>query len=446
MEILCDIIVVEIEETDSTHSRSMKQSSIDCDMTSNSSLDLKIWPTATVLPGPAKRALLVNNNASTEVENKVEPNDVKETRAVIIDIGTSSSKIGFAGEPKPSFVVSSTVGKPLRETFQTGDNWKEHFIGNEKVTYSSISQKLVNPLRYGIIVEWDSIEAILEYLFVKEMKIPSEEHAVLMSDPPLSPSTNRAKYAEMMFETFNVPAFQIANQSSLSMYSYGKTSGLVVECGHGMSYAVPIIEGNVKPTLTCSADYAGSDITKYLMQILNGRGYTFNEEHLDIIENLKHKYGYVPFDFNEEICLPQNKYQPVHIFPDGLQITIKKERFICPEALFQPSLIDSTQPSLQSMAMTCINNCDASFKETMVNNILLGGGTTMLPGFFERFQKELNKLSGHQKSCISAWPDRQFCVWRGGSILASLHSFQPLWLHRREYDEHGPSIVYRKCF
>ncbi|XP_069603771.1 actin-like protein 7A [Ranitomeya imitator] len=415
-------------------------------MTSRASLDLKVWPTATVLQGIAKKSLIISNKSSTEVVNKIEQKDVKETRAVIIDIGTRSCKIGYAGEPKPSFVVSSTLGIPLRETSKTGDNWKEHFIGNEKETYSSVSQKLVNPLRHGTVVEWDSVEAILEYLFVKEMKIPSEEHAVLLSDPPLSPSTNREKYAEMMFETFNVPAFQIANQSSLSMYSYGKTSGLVVECGHGMSYAVPIIEGNVQPTFTCSADYAGADITKYLMQILKARGYTFNEEHLDIIENVKHKFCYVSFDFNEEICLPQIKHQPAYKFTDGQEITIKKERFICTEALFQPSLIDSTEPSLQNMTMTCISNCDASFKETMVNNILLGGGTTMLQGFFERFQKELNKLSGHQKSSISAWPDRQFCVWRRGSILASLHSFQPLWLHRSEYDEHGPSIIYRKCF
>ncbi|CAJ0956419.1 unnamed protein product [Ranitomeya imitator] len=70
-----------------------------------------------------------------------------------------------------------------------------------------VSQKLVNPLRHGTVVEWDSVEAILEYLFVKEMKIPSEEHAVLLSDPPLSPSTNREKYAEMMFETFECPSF-----------------------------------------------------------------------------------------------------------------------------------------------------------------------------------------------------------------------------------------------
>ncbi|CAJ0956417.1 unnamed protein product [Ranitomeya imitator] len=93
-----------------------------------------VWPTATILQGIAKKSLIISNKSSTEVVNKIEQKDVKETRAVIIDIGTRSCKIGYAGEPKPSFVVSSTLGIPLRETSKTGDNWKEHFIGNEKET------------------------------------------------------------------------------------------------------------------------------------------------------------------------------------------------------------------------------------------------------------------------------------------------------------------------
>ncbi|XP_075718917.1 actin-like protein 7A [Rhinoderma darwinii] len=413
-------------------------------MTSEAILDEMFWPISTVLPGPAKKALLVNS-ASTEVQSIVRSKDVKKTRAVIIDIGTSTCKIGYVGEPKPSFVVSSTVGKPSIETSKTEDNRKEYFIGKER-DISSISQQLVNPLRHGIIVEWDCIEAILEYLFVKEMKILPEEHAVQLSDPPLSPITNREKYAEMVFETFNIPAFYIAHQSRLSMYSYGKTSGLVVECGHGVSYVVPIIEGKILSNITGRVDYAGADITKYLTQILNGAGHKFQEEQLAIIEDLKNKSCYASLDFNSEVCLPQNKYLAEYKLPDGQLITIGKERFICPEALFQPSLIGSTQPGLQAMAMACINSCDASFKESVLNNILLCGGTTMLEGFPERFQKELNELPGHPKPCVLAWPERLFSVWRGSSILASLNSFQPLWLYKREYDECGPSIIYRECF
>ncbi|XP_069832770.1 actin-like protein 7A [Dendropsophus ebraccatus] len=415
-------------------------------MASRASLDESFLPSATVLPGPAKEALRVGSNTSTNEQSMVRPKVVKDTKAVIIDIGTGSCKIGYAGELKPLFVVSSTVGKPLREAWNTGGNQKQYFIGKQKDMFSDISQKLVNPLRHGVIEDWDCIEAILEYLFVQEMKIQPDEHAVLLSDPPRSPITKREKYTEMMFETFNIPAFHIAHQSTLSMYSYGKTSSLVVESGHGASYVVPIVEGKILPDIIGKVNYAGADVTRFLLSVLNQTRYQFQEEHLAAIEDMKNKYCYVSRDLTEDMRIPKRKYQVEYTLPDGKRITIGKERFMCPEVLFRPSLIESSQPGLHHLTMTCINNCNTSFKKTMLNNILLCGGTTMLEGFPERFQKELDNLLGHQKPCVLACPERKFSVWRGGSILASLDSFQQRWLHRKEYEEHGTFIIYRQSF
>jgi len=47
---------------------------------------------------------------------------------------------------------------------------------------------------------------------------------------------------------------------------------------------------------------------------------------------------------------------------------------------------------------------------------------------------------------IIAPPERKYSVWIGGSILASLSTFQQMWISKQEYDEAGPSIVHRKCF
>lgn len=47
---------------------------------------------------------------------------------------------------------------------------------------------------------------------------------------------------------------------------------------------------------------------------------------------------------------------------------------------------------------------------------------------------------------IVAPPERKYSVWIGGSILASLSTFQQMWISKAEYDEAGPSIVHRKCF
>ena len=74
-------------------------------------------------------------------------------------------------------------------------------------------------------------------------------------------------------------------------------------------------------------------------------------------------------------------------------------------------------------------------------------GTTMYPGIADRMQKEITSLApSTMKIKIIAPPERKYSVWIGGSILASLSTFQQMWISKQEYDESGPSIVYRKCF
>ncbi len=78
---------------------------------------------------------------------------------------------------------------------------------------------------------------------------------------------------------------------------------------------------------------------------------------------------------------------------------------------------------------------------------MLSGGTTMFPGIGDRMQKELVALApSTMKIQIIAPPERKYEVWTGGSILASLPTFQQTWISKEEYDEFGASIVHRKCF
>ncbi|XP_049640637.1 actin-like protein 7A [Suncus etruscus] len=401
--------------------------------------------TASLKDGPAKRAVWVrhNNSEPEGSTNTTGPKDnkTKVTTAVVVDLGTGYCKCGFAGLPTPTHKISSTVGKPYMETAKTGDNRKETFVGQELIQ-PELRLKLVNPLRHGIIVDWDTVQDIWEYLFHQEMKIAPEEHAVLVSDPPLSPHTNREKYAEMLFETFHTPAMHIAYQSRLSMYSYGRTSGLVVEVGHGVSYVVPIYEGYPLPSITGRLDYAGADLTSYLMCLLNNAGKHFTEDNIGIVEDIKEKCCFVALDPNEEKNVPLIQY----ILPDGQKIYLGQERFLCSEMFFKPSLIKSMQLGLHTQTISCLNKCDVALKRDLMGNILLCGGSTMLNGFPNRLQKELSNMCPNDTPKVNVLPERDSTVWTGGSILASLQGFQPLWVHRFEYEEHGPFFLYRKCF
>jgi actin-related protein len=93
-----------------------------------------------------------------------------------------------------------------------------------------------------------------------------------------------------------------------------------------------------------------------------------------------------------------------------------------------------------------IMRCDIDIRKDLYNNIVLSGGSTMYPGLADRLHKEITTLAPQViKNKVIAPPERKFSVWIGGSILASLASFQSMWISKMEYDESGPSIVHRKC-
>lgn len=133
--------------------------------------------------------------------------------------------------------------------------------------------------------------------------------------------------------------------------------------------------------------------------------------------------------------------------PDGQIINIGSERFRAPEVLFQPSFIGSELKGVHEQLYSSINKCDIDIRKELYNNTLLSGGTTMYPGITERLTKELKLLVPTAMSVrIIAPPERKYSVWIGGSILASLSSFNSMWITKQEYDETGAQIVHRKCF
>ena len=132
--------------------------------------------------------------------------------------------------------------------------------------------------------------------------------------------------------------------------------------------------------------------------------------------------------------------------PDGQVITIGNERFRTPEVLFKPSLIGKESEGIHKLTFDSIMKCDVDIRKDLYGNTVLSGGSTMFPGIDVRLNKEISTLVlAAIKVKIVAPPDRKYSVWIGGSILASLSTFQQMWIAKSEYDESGPPIVHRKC-
>ena len=246
-----------------------------------------------------------------------------------------------------------------------------------------------------------------------------------------------------MFETLHTPAMYVAIQGVLALYAFGYSIGIAIESGDGVSHILPVYEGYTIPHAILCLDLGGWDLTNYL-RLLRERGYSFSTTAgCEIAFEIKEKMCYIGSDFDPRLLNVENSYK----FPDSQVITIENEQFSCLEALFQPSLLGMNLFGIHEPCYNSIMKCDIDTSKNFYCNMALYGGNTMFPGIAERMQKEITTLTSNTTRVrVYAQPECKYSVWIGDSILASLSTFQQMWISKQEYDESGPAIVHRKCF
>ncbi|KAI0429728.1 actin-related protein, ARP1 class [Xylaria sp. FL1042] len=369
---------------------------------------------------------------------------------IVLDNGSGTIRAGFAGDDLPKCYFPSFVGRPKHMRVLAGALEGEVFIGQKAATEYRGLLKIRYPLEHGIVTDWDDMEKIWEYVYSEGLKTMSEEHPVLLTEPPLNPRANRDTAAQILFETFNVPALYTSIQAVLSLYASGRTTGCVMDSGDGVSHAVPVYEGFAIPSSIQRIDVAGRDVTEHMQMLLRKSGYIFHTSaEKEVVRLIKESVSYVALNpKQEEKDWASAKLDPgkiaEYVLPDGNRLRVGQERFRAPEILFDPEIIGLEYPGIHQIVTDAINRTDLDLRKSLYANIVLSGGSTLTKGFGDRLLSEVKKLAvKDMRIKIFAPPERKYSTWIGGSILAGLSTFRKMWVSIDDWHE-DPDIIHKK--
>merc|ERR1712226_173279 len=136
----------------------------------------------------------------------------EDVAALVVDNGSGMCKAGFAGDDAPRAVFPSIVGRPRHQGVMVGMGQKGAYVGDEAQSKRGILT-LKYPVEHGIITNWDDMEKIWHHTFYNELRVAPEEQPVLLTE------------------------------ATPSLYASGRTTGIVMDSGDGVSHTVPIYEG-----------------------------------------------------------------------------------------------------------------------------------------------------------------------------------------------------------
>jgi len=397
---------------------------------------------------------------------------------VVIDNGTGYTKMGYAGNTEPNYIVPTLIAtiadnaKPGAKKDDVAD--LDFFIGAE-ATVKRDNYNVDYPIRHGIIDNWDNMEKYWSRCMYQYLCCDPEEHFTLLTEPPMNTPENREYTAEIMFETFNVPGLYIAVQAVLALCASlltksggggGAITGTVIDSGDGVTHVIPVFEGYVIGSCIRHIPLAGRDVTNFIIQILRDRGEKLPPENaIEVAKQIKEANCYVCPDLVKEYQKydtdPKDRFVEykgrIEKTKTDYTIDVGYERFLGPEIFFSPEIFSSdfTIP-LPQVIDACVQSTPIDCRRALYKYITLSGGTTMFKHFVRRLERDVKRFVTKRYDDTKArypkldlkptevnvitHPFQRFAVWFGGSMLASQPEFLSQFHTKAEYEEEGPRI------
>jgi actin len=419
---------------------------------------------------------------------------MSDNSAVVMDNGSGESKIGMATKNDPRLIDFPTIVGQHRSDFFINGSDSKLYIGHDAINKKG-SLTFIRPVKRGLIEDWEHMIRIWQYCFNYELKVDPQEHPVLLTEHPTNTRKIREETMEIFFEKFKVPVFFMANQSVLSLYALGSTTGLVLDCGEDSTTAVAVFEGYSIKNSVVQSDIGGGMLSNHIRHVLQSKGIKLKgKAEREVIQDIKEKKCRLfeilkeqrhLIDDDSKVLTEANSY----VLPDGIKIDISSLNSSTPNLIFNSnkslSKSDINAPDLVNL---CLNKLDDDLANHLSSQIAVTGGSSMFSGFKRRLIHDLKtsstnynynliqtmstskkiRLKSAKKPTLEAKNKisldsienaetdflleqepmlipAKYLTWIGGSLLASKKAFQTEWIKQADWKEEGISIIHRSC-
>ncbi|GAA5965870.1 hypothetical protein JCM8115_000728, partial [Rhodotorula mucilaginosa] len=376
-----------------------------------------------------------------------------EVGAVVLDIGSHAVKAGYAGEDAPKAVFPSAYAAVPNPDAPASASY---IHGNSAHLYRPRAS-IHNFVQDGIVADWDAASRAIEHAFAQRLRLDSlEEYPLLTTEASWNPKENKELLCELAFEKWNAPAYYAVDKAVMSAFAAGKGSALVIDIGDELTSITPVYDGFVLRKAIQKQPLAGSVLSEVLLATLKNQSIPVTPHYLvktkeavepnqparaqlreERIPNLAEpeKSATTPsyhhfeelrlmHELKESVCevvtptwddnVVQSKPTRSFEFPDGYNTYLGVPRLSVPEILFNPqahlpqefttrvlppsaSTIPSHPPSalqpLSNLIRATLSQVDPDLQATLLANVVVTGGTTLIPGFVDRLSAELGTIA-----------------------------------------------------
>lgn len=371
--------------------------------------------------------------------------------AVVLDPGSGYMKCGVADAGEDDIkMFCNVIGRPRSQAADVFNGADKTYVGDECLKNDGICN-LTYAITDGLVSDWEAFRICIEHAIVTELRVPPSDYHFLLTEAPSNAKENRAKMFEHLLD-FGCAAVQCQVQAVLALFASGRTGGMVLDSGDGVSHCVPVIDGMGMRNWVAATKLAGRKFSLEVVRLLNkndGTDFTSLPNKVELGKAIKEGVCRIALDYDEELAAIEadSSLHKEYELPDGSVVTLGRTTIEAGEVLMQPELISGdVVDSLPTMIKKAIDNCNINSRETVFKGNVLSGGTTCTPGFEERIRKEYKAVVPQAKRNevkIESPADRKLSVFYGGAILAKLSSFSEKWITQCEYQEFGSAIFER---